>query len=143
MRIEGKCHCGNISYVLDWPGEANEIPVRVCSCTFCAKHGGAWTSCNTGSLKVAVGDPSLVSKYRFGTSTAEFHICSRCGIVPVVTSEIEGHIYAVVSVRAFEGVDPSFLKSSPVSFEGENEQARLSRRRKNWIANVEFERAGA
>jgi hypothetical protein len=138
MLINGRCHCGNISFKLTWEPEPREIPARACDCSFCTKHGGVWTSCNTGSLNVTVGDPSLVSKYSFGTKTAQFHICSKCGIVPIVTSLIEGHTYAVVSVNAFEGVAPSLLKRAAASFEAEDEKARLSRRQKNWIANVEF-----
>ena len=43
-RINGSCHCGNVSYVLEWPGEAPAIPVRGCGCTFCSRHGARWTS---------------------------------------------------------------------------------------------------
>lgn len=138
MLINGRCHCGNISFKLTWEPEPQEIPARACDCSFCTKHGGVWTSCNTGSLKVTVGDPSFVSKYSFGTKTAQFHICSKCGIVPVVTSQIEGRTYAVVNVNAFEDVAPSLLKRAAASFEAEDETARLSRRKRNWIANVEF-----
>jgi hypothetical protein len=138
MLINGRCHCRNISFRFIWEPEPREIPARACGCSFCTKHGGVWTSCNTGSLSVIVGNPSLVSKYSFGTHTAQFHICSRCGIVPVVTSQVEGHTYAVVSVNAFEGVDPSLLRRAPVSFDGEDEKTRLARRKRNWIANVEF-----
>ena len=143
MLINGRCHCGNISFKLTWEPEPKEIPARACDCSFCTKHGGVWTSCNAGSLKITVSNPSLVSKYSFGTKTAQFHICSRCGIVPVVTSQIEGRIYAVVSVNAFEGVEASLLKRAPTSFEGENEATRLLRRTKNWIANVEYIEGGA
>jgi hypothetical protein len=107
-----------------WEPEPKEIPARACTCSFCSKHGGVWTSCSTGSLKVTVSNPSLVSRYTFGTETAEFHICSRCGIVPVVTSRLEGHTYAVVSVSAFEGVEPSFLRWTSASFDREGEEAR-------------------
>lgn len=138
MLINGRCHCGNISFKLTWEPEPQEIPARACDCSFCTKHGGVWTSCNTGSLKVTLGDPSFVSKYSFGTKTAQFYICSKCGIVPVVTSQIEGRTYAVVSVNAFEGVAPSLLKRAAASFEAEDEKGRLSRRKRNWIANVEF-----
>ena len=115
MLISGACHCGNVSFKLDWQPEPREIPARACSCSFCVKHGGVWTSCPTGSLTVLVKDPNRVSRYSFGTRTAEFHVCSRCGIVPVVTSTIEGHVYAVVSVNAFENVDPSLLQRAWVS----------------------------
>lgn len=138
MLICGSCHCGNIAFALAWEPEPTEIPARACGCSFCVKHGGVWTSCPTGSLKVSVRDPSRVSAYAFGTKTAEFHICTGCGIVPVVTSRIDGRLYAVVSINAFDGVVPSLLRRAPVSFEGESQGDRLARRKRNWIADVEF-----
>jgi hypothetical protein len=138
MLIVGSCHCRNISFSLTWVPEPTEILARACDCSFCTKHGGIWTSCPTGSLTVAVRDPLLVSKYAFGTRTAEFHICSRCGIVPLVTSTIEGHVYAVVSVNAFEGVPASLIRPAAASFENESEDVRLARRQRNWIARVNY-----
>src|ERR671925_2221220 len=118
MLIRGKCHCGNIAFSLTWDPEPPEIPARACGCTFCTKHGGVWTSNPKGALEITIRDPSLVSKYAFGTKTATFHICARCGIVPVVTSEIDGRLYAVVSVNAFEGIDPSRVRRAPMDFDG-------------------------
>ena len=139
--IVGRCHCGNISFALDWRPEPSEIPARACTCSFCVKHGGVWTSSSTGSLRVNVKDRTRLSKYAFGTRPAEFHGCTACGVAPVVTSRIDDRLYAVVSVNAFENVDPALLRRSPSNFEGENEQARLSRRKRNWIADVQFEAA--
>src|SRR6185436_20132952 len=104
MLISGRCHCGNISFLLNWEPEPSEVPARACTCTFCVKHGGVWTSCPTGSLEVRIRDRSHVSIYRFGTETAEFHVCQICGAVPVVTSTVEGRLYAVVSVNALDNV---------------------------------------
>ena len=138
MLIHGRCHCGNITFALAWEPDPLEIPARTCTCSFCRKHGGVWTSNPAASLSVRLGDPSLVSEYTFGTRTAQFHVCARCGIVPVVTSRIDDRLYAVVSVNAFEAVNPALLHHAPASFDGEDEQARLARRKKNWIGNVEF-----
>jgi hypothetical protein len=138
MLIKGSCHCRNISFSLTWEPDPTEIPARACSCSFCTRHGGVWTSNPGGSLRVVVEDASLVSKYSFGTRTAEFHICARCGVVPVVTSRIDDHVYAVVSVNAFEGVDPSLLRRASTSFDAETEASRLERRKRNWIADVEY-----
>jgi hypothetical protein len=138
MLIKGGCHCGNISFELTWEPEPFEIPARACSCSFCAKHCGVWTSNPGGSLRVTVAEPSLVSKYFFGTRTAQFHVCARCGVVPVVTSSLDEHIFAVVNVNAFNNVEASLLRSTPVSFEGESVELRLARRRRNWIADVQF-----
>jgi hypothetical protein len=138
MLILGSCHCRNLRFRLQWEPEPEGIPARACGCSFCVKHGGVWTSCPGGSLEVLVADPSQVSRYAFGTHTADFHVCARCGVVPLVTSHIEGRDYAVVSVNAFENVGPALLQHSPASFDGETESTRLARRRRGWISEVRF-----
>ena len=143
MHIKGKCHCGNIAIALEWDGDPPEIPARACGCSFCVKHGGVWTSSPKARLAVAIRDESLVSKYEFGTRTATFHVCSRCGGVPLVTSEIAGHLYAVVNVNTFDNVDPSRLRRGAANFAGEAVESRLARRERNWIADVRFNEASA
>lgn len=143
MLIQGSCHCGNISFDLTWEPAPSEIPARACGCSFCIKHGGVWTSNPNGSLTVNVAEPLLVSKYSFGTHTAVFHICSRCGIVPVVTSVIENRLYAVVSVNAFNKVERSLLRHASASFDDEGVESRLGRRARNWIADVKFVECGS
>lgn len=109
MKIAGRCHCGNISFEFDAPGE----------------------------LAATVKEESI---YRFGTGTGDFHVCTRCGVVPFVTSEVDGRIYAVVNVNAFEGLDPKTLPRAPVSFGGESTQNRLERRKQRWIPTVRISR---
>jgi len=138
MLIRGSCHCRNITFALRWDPDPAEIPARACDCTFCMKHGGVWTSNPKGSLFVSIDDPAQVSEYAFGTKTALFHICTRCGIVPVVTSTIGDHLYAVVSVNAFENVDAALVRRAPVTFDEESHEARLARRARYWIGDVEF-----
>jgi hypothetical protein len=143
MLIKGNCHCGNIAFELEWEGDPVEIPARACGCSFCVKHGGVWTSNPNSKLAVAIRDASLVSKYAFGSRTATFHVCSCCGAVPLVTSEIANHLYAVVNVNVFENVDPSRLCHASASFEGEDLETRLARRRRNWIADIRIDEGGA
>jgi hypothetical protein len=143
MLIHGSCHCGNISFELTWKPEPVHIPARACDCSFCSKHGGVWTSNPAGVLRVLVKERALVSKYSFGTGTAVFHVCGRCGVTPVVTSLIDEHLYAVVSANAFTNVEPSLLRRAPASFEGEGIESRLARRKRNWIAAVRFEEPGS
>jgi hypothetical protein len=138
MLIHGKCHCGNIAFTLDWPGAPGEIVARACSCTFCVKHGGVWTSNPEASLSVTYAKPDAVSRYAFGTETAMFHVCVRCGAVPIVTSEVAGRLYAVVNVNTFENFDFTRLRRQVASFDGEEQAARLARRQKNWIGNVQM-----
>jgi hypothetical protein len=143
MLIHGKCHCGNIAFSLTWEPHPIEIHARACSCSFCVKHGGVWTSNPSSSVQISIKDSSLVSNYAFGTRTAEFHTCARCGVVPVVTSRIDGRLYAVVNVNAFEGIDPAVVRRSSSDFDGEGTDDRLERRKRNWIGDVKFVDDGA
>jgi hypothetical protein len=136
MRIEGACHCGNLRLVLAWPDHARPIPARACGCTFCTKHGAAWTSHPAASLRVTVESPAHWQRYAFGTGTADFHLCTRCGVPVVATSAIEGRDYAVVNVNTFERFDAALLDRSRGDFEGESVEDRLGRRRKRWIGDV-------
>ncbi|MEJ8814991.1 hypothetical protein WKW77_28220 [Variovorax ureilyticus] len=138
MLIQGSCHCGNISFDLTWEPEPAEIPARACGCSFCVKHGGVWTSNPAGALRVTVRDPSLDPGYFFGTGTGRFHVCSRCGVVPLVTCTLDDRTYAVVNVNSFGNVDRALLHPVPASFEGEDIDARLARRKRNWIGDVTF-----
>ena len=136
MLIKGQCHCGNLAFELAWEGDPPEIPARACGCSFCTKHGGIWTSNPRARLAVAIADPTLVSKYQHGTRTATFYVCSRCGTVPLVTSEIANRLYAVVNVNTLENVEPSWLRRAAADFEGETVESRLARRQHNWIPDV-------
>lgn len=138
MLIRGGCHCGNIAFTLDWEPDPVEIPVRACDCSFCTRHGGVWTSKADGVLRIAIADRGRLSRYAFGTRTAEFHVCAHCGVVPLVTSLIDNRLYAVVNVNAFQNVEPSMLLRAPASFDGEAEDARLARRKRNWIGDVAY-----
>ena len=104
---------------------------------------GVWTSSPRATLAVTVHKPEAVSTYAFGTRTATFHVCACCGVVPLVTSEIDNHVYAVVNVNALENVDPAWLRRAAASFEGEDVESRLARRKRNWIAKVRFADPGA
>ena len=102
------------------------------------KHGGLWTSHPDATLVVTLTDRARLQRYRFGTKTADFHVCTACGVVPLVTCEIDRRRYAVVSVNAFDDLDPTLLDHRAASFDGEGTDDRLARRRRNWIATVEF-----
>ena len=139
--ISGQCHCGNINYQFDWPGEGPQIPVRACGCTYCQKHGAVWTSHLNGKLELCITEPQKVHHYQFGHHTATFHICAGCGIVVVASCEMDQAIYAVVNVNTFENVEPIEFDRGNIDFEGENKTERLARRRRNWTPTTITSRA--
>ncbi len=134
--IIGSCHCRNIRYIMHWPSSAPVIAVRECGCTFCRKHGGAWTSHRDAELSIEVRDRAKVAAYRFGTATADFCVCATCGVTPFVLSEIDDVVYAVVNVNTFDDAKDFTFTSSSTDFDGEDAESRLERRRRNWIPAV-------
>ena len=131
-KIHGSCHCGNIGFVLDWPEAGEPIAVRACGRDFCTKHRASWTSRRDAPVALSMADPARARRYRFGTETADFHICTSCGVVPIVTCEIDGAGYAVVNANCFDDVDCAELAGAASNFEGETTVARLARRQRNW-----------
>ena len=140
-KIIGACHCGGVRFSLLWPESETTIQVRTCGCSFCRKHGGAWTSHRDSKLNVHIENSSNVSQYSFGTKTADFYVCAACGVVPVASSDIEGRQYAIVNVNTFENVDRFSLVTSSTDFDGEDLRDRLERRARNWIPAVQFDAA--
>ena len=132
-RLHGSCFCENIRVAIDWPDTGPTVPVRVCVCGFCRKHRAAWTSHPGGRFHLHIGDASRVSQYRLGTKTADFHVCSTCGVVPVVTCVIEETRYAVVNAYTFNDIQSLRLVQTATDFEGETIEDRLARRRRNWM----------
>ncbi|HEX4389240.1 MAG TPA: hypothetical protein VH109_11495 [Steroidobacteraceae bacterium] len=144
MTLEGGCHCGNVRLTLSGVPEGPALVARECGCSFCVKHGGLWASVPGASLVVAVAHPSEVHAYTFGTKSADFHVCRICGVVPLVTSLIDSHLYALVSVRALAGIAAASLERRAADFEGEGMPERLARRAGSWIRDVRFaQRPGA
>ena len=135
--FKGSCHCGNIGFTLHWPEDTATIPVRACGCELCTKHGAVWTSNPAGSFQLHIADQTKAAPYRFGTKTADFHVCLSCGVLPIVTCEMEGRQYAVLNIKTFNDVDPSTFISAPTDFEGETVDDRLARRQRNWTPQSE------
>jgi hypothetical protein len=138
MQIHGQCHCGNIHFALTWEPEPEQIPARACDCSFCRKHGAVWTGTPDGTLDLQVRDVAQLSRYTFGTHSAEFMVCRQCGVVPAVLCDIDGRLHAVVSVNALEDVASYRLQHVAASFGDEDKASRLARRQRNWISRVNY-----
>lgn len=138
MKIDGRCHCGNLSFSLDWQPESAEIQARACDCSFCTRHGNVWTSCPDGQLNIRIQNEALVSRYCFATETAEFLVCARCGCIPAAVSRIGEREYAVVNVKLFEPAAPVPIQVSQARLGAETEAERLRRRQCKGIGKVQY-----
>lgn len=145
LLIEGGCHCRAVRYALHWPvSEGSEtspvIPARRCGCSYCTRIDGVWTSHPRARLVVRHDSNDELIKYRFATGTADFLVCSRCGITALVTCDMDEQRYAVVNVNTFDAHEGRFtLELSDSNFDGEVVGDRLKRRKARWIGTVEWE----
>ncbi len=130
MHYAGACHCGALK--LDFHSEKSpaELGARTCQCSFCEAHGASWTSDPEGNVDITLTGP--VSRYRFGTKTADFLVCANCGVVPAVVSEIEGQLRGVIRVNCLEESAAFLAQAAPIDLDEEILDSRLDRRAKGW-----------
>jgi hypothetical protein len=131
-RFEGRCHCGNLSIAFETTIDPGALPVRECACTFCRRHGARSIADRNGWASVRAERVDLVSRYDFGLHTAEFWICSRCGVYVAAVMREPGRIYATINVRCLD--DAAAFTSPPVTMNYDQDDAtqRRARRREQW-----------
>ena len=136
MDHSGGCHCGNIRVLLRLSKPPEDNPVRTCTCSFCRSHNPRMISDPAGLLEVSADDWSLVELYRFGTRTADFLICRRCGVFIAAVSDLETAPCAVVNVNCLDDRASFAAPAAMHDFEGETLETRTSRRTANWMPAV-------
>jgi len=133
MLHTGGCHCGNITVTLRLSKPPAEMPLRSCSCSFCRAHGTRTLSDRDGLAEIGASDRSLVERYRFGSRTADYILCRRCGVYIGAVCETGSGLRAVINVNCL--TDRALFTQTPASpdYDGEPIDARLDRRSKNWM----------
>jgi hypothetical protein len=133
--LKGNCHCGNIEFSLFTEQQEHNLIPRRCSCSMCRRHGASYISDPSARLHLRYKDSSSLSLYRFGHGTAQWVICSRCGVLTAVLCEIDGYLRAVVRVQSmFEHSFPG--PEVLTNFDAESIEERLGRRARTWIGTV-------
>jgi hypothetical protein len=136
---EGACHCGNLKLCLTSDRAPLELGARADGCSFCARHRAVYTSDPAGSLFLEVGDEALLSRYRFGTRTADFLVCRSCGVF--VAAHMPEPSLAVVNVNVLEARADFLAMLSPqavADLDQESLADRLARRRARWTPVPSF-----
>lgn len=136
MDHSGGCHCGNIHVRLRLSTAAPETPLRACACSFCRAHQTRTVADPAGLFEVTADDWSLVEPYRFGSRTADYLVCRRCGVYVAALCATSAGLRAVVNVNCLaERAQFTQVPSAP-DYEGESVEARLVRRAANWMPAV-------
>lgn len=131
--MHGACHCGGIKVHLRTQKTPPELGARACQCGFCRLHGGSYTSDAAGALSIKTSGP--VNRYRMGTGTAEFLICTNCGVVPAATwRRDDGELLSVVRVQCLDKRDEleKYEKKWSLEHELDNPEERFNRRSRTW-----------
>lgn len=133
MQHSGGCHCGNITVQLRLSRSPDQMPLRSCSCGFCRAHGTRTLSDRDGEVKIAVTDWSQAERYRFGSRTADYILCRRCGVYVGAVCDTSSGLRAVLNVNCLD--DRAAFTQTPAApdYDGEAIDARLARRATNWM----------
>ena len=133
MKLEGGCHCGAVRYELTWP-DGGRVPARRCGCDYCRRFDGQWTSHPDARLDLTMAVEPI--RYRFGTATADFLSCARCGVVVAAIDDSDATLRAIVNVHTLDDAAAMDFDRSDSDFSAETREARLARRAKNWMGDV-------
>jgi hypothetical protein len=133
MLHTGGCHCGNISVQLRLSQPPEQTPLRSCSCSFCRSHGTRTLSDREGHAEITAGDCSLVERYRFGSRTADYVLCRRCGVYVGAVCETSSGLRAVINVNCLDDRAAFTQPPAAPNYDGEATDARLDRRATNWM----------
>jgi hypothetical protein len=110
---------------------AATLQPRACQCSFCRRHGSHTASDPAGRI-VFTAEMGVLHRHQFGMRSADFLICSDCGVYVGVVARIDGADYAAVNAV---GADLAELAARPavkVNLDQETRPERDARRRKMW-----------
>jgi len=140
-RFEGRCHCGNLSFVFETSAGLNELGLRACQCSFCRAHNAQTTSDPNGVVHFSVHEPELLSRYRMGHGITDFLICARCGVFVAAMMEHGGTQLMTVNANVFRPCPPRNLSVNRVDYSTESVDQRIARRRLRWTPVRAFKMA--
>jgi hypothetical protein len=133
MEHQGGCHCGNLRVHVRLTMPAAENRVRSCACSFCRSHGTRTVSDPDGRVDIRASDWFQVEMYRFGSRTADYLLCRRCGVYVGAVSDTSAGTRAVVNTLCLEDRAAFSQEAAHPDYEGEATDVRLARRAANWM----------
>ena len=136
----GSCHCGRLRVAFSTDLGAARFTPRECDCSFCRKHGAAYISDPAGRLSIAFSQGAL-HRYRQGSNTAEFLVCSQCGVLVAVTFEHNSRVYGALNVGCLD--EPvGFGNPVPASPQLLGADEKVARWLALWVPDVELLASG-
>ena len=129
--FEGRCHCGAIGFTYRTAVPPEEWAVRECQCSFCRGHGARTTAGPDASVRFHIAEPAKLTRYRFGTRTADFLLCAGCGVYLGAVITPGDRQFATLNINAIrEKLDVPGPQA--VSYDAESAGDRIARREERW-----------
>jgi hypothetical protein len=136
MEHDGGCHCGNLQVRVRLNRPPAENPVRSCACSFCRSHATITVSDPAGQADIRASDWSLVERHRFGSRTADYLLCRRCGVYIGAVCATAAGVRSVINTRCL--TDRAAFTQRPIEpdYDAETTAVRLARRAANWMPTI-------
>lgn len=128
----GSCHCGAIGLVFLTALPVAQWSVRACQCRFCRAHGAVTTSDPTGRLMFRVDQRESLQQYRFGLKTADFLVCSGCGVYVGAQIETPRGAFGIINTLTLMPRPTELPAAAPADYDSEGSSERLRRREQRW-----------
>ena len=136
MKHQGGCHCGNLRLTLRLSRPPAEVRLRACGCSFCRAHNTRTTSDPKGAVEIHAADWLLVEAYRFGSGTAEFLLCRRCGVYIGAVCDTPAGLRATINTNSLDDRAHFTQPATAVDHDGERLEDRLARRARTWTPAI-------
>jgi hypothetical protein len=133
MEHQGGCHCGNLRIRVRLTKPPAETLLRSCACSFCRSHGTRTISDPNGEAELWASDWSLVERYRFGSCTADYLLCRRCGVYVGAVCQTSAGLRSVINTLCLSNRAAFAQEAVQPDYDGEAVEARLARRETNWM----------
>ena len=128
----GSCHCGALGFAFHTTLAVAEWSVRACQCRFCRAHGAITTSDPSGQLMFRAHRRESLQRYRFGLKTADFLVCSGCGVYIGAQIATPRGAFGIINVLAITPRPTDLPEAAPSDYDAEGASERLRRREQRW-----------
>ena len=93
-----------------------------------------------GQAAIAIRDDGKINRYRFGLKTADFLICTNCGVyVAAILSDGDAD-WVILNLNTLDNALEYTQEALSVNFDTETEAERRARRRANWTPLTRLEK---
>jgi hypothetical protein len=129
--LTGACHCGALRLTFETETPPAALPLRICTCSFCARQGARYTADKAGRVAVAARGDAL-HRYRFATQTAEILSCGTCGCYIAAVTTVDGALFAAINVNLLDDRSPFDRAPGVTNFAHQTAEERGIRRQASW-----------